>query len=152
MSTCPKCQSNNITQTPRGPHIGEYCADCDSFIRWVPQGLENFIWPIGSKHKGKRILDILKTDKRYLEWAAENLTTSPGLKKKAQEALQTAQGTQTTPCAPLAQNKEKTPIECPPGACTTCTKECPLLDNYQSTPNKKKPLRPPSDDDRAPWE
>lgn len=151
MSTCPRCQSNNITQTPRGPHIGEYCADCGSFIRWVPQGIESFVWPIGSKHKGKRILDILTVDKPYLIWAAENMSAL-NLKKKAQEALQTIQGTQTTPSVPLAQNKEKTPVECPPGACTTCTKECPLLNSYQSTTKKNKPLRPPSDDDRAPWE
>jgi hypothetical protein len=141
---CPKCQSNNTVQSKRGPHIGEYCADCGAHIRWVPQGLENFIWPVGTKHKGKRILDILKTDRRYLEWAAENISI-PGLCKKAQEALQYSQGPQTTPTVPLSQNKEK---QCLPGACATCTKECHLLEGHQG----KKPLRPPSSDDRAPWE
>jgi hypothetical protein len=148
MSTCPNCQSNNTTQTPRGPHIGEYCADCSSFIRWVPQGLENFIWPIGAKHKGKPILEILRTDKRYLEWAAEAIS-SPGLKKKAQEALSHAGSTQTTSSTPPPKEIASNEPQCTSTQCATCTKECPLINNYRP----KKALRPPSDNDnKAPWE
>jgi len=135
---CPKCQSNSTTQTPNGPHVGEYCADCGFFIRWVPQGLQNFIWPIGAKHKGKPILEILKTDKRYLEWAAENMST-PGLKKKALEALQTLNPTRSTP---QALPSSEIGIKAPQGkvALPPLKRVLPPI------------LRPPSDDDRAPWE
>jgi len=92
---CPQCQSDKTIRRPSGPHIGEYCEECHRFIRWVPQGLENFIWPIGTKHKGKKILDILRDDRDYLVWAAENISM-PNLKKKAQEALNKSGGTHTT--------------------------------------------------------
>ena len=128
---CPKCQSNNTVQSRRGPHIGEYCADCGAHIRWVPQGLESFIWPVGTKHKGKLLLEILKTDRRYLEWAAENMTASPGLCKRAREALQYSPGTQTTP---LSQDS---PVQ-----------------STQALPKRVPPsiIRPSSSDDRLPWE
>jgi len=136
---CPKCQSNSTTQTPKGPHIGEYCTDCGSFIRWVPQGLEKFIWPVGAKHKGRRILEILRTDKRYLEWAAESMTASPGLRKKALEALQTLQGPQSTPQALPSPGQV---ISAPQGKVALP----PLKLVHPPT------MRPSSDDDRAPWE
>lgn len=128
--SCPQCQSNNLIRKPSGPHIGEYCGDCGAHIRWVPQSIENFIWPIGAKHKGKRILDILKTDRPYLQWAADTIST-PGLKKRAQEALQYNLTHQTTP---LPQNR---PVQ-----------------STQALPKRPLPptLRPPSSDDRAPWE
>ena len=86
MSQCPKCYSTETYQKQSGPHTGEYCVICDAWIRWLPQGLEKFVWPIGQKHKGKLILDIAKHDRPYLEWAADNLS-SPKLKEKAREAL-----------------------------------------------------------------
>jgi hypothetical protein len=145
MSMCPKCQSNNTVQTQKGPHVGEYCADCSAFIRWVPQGLQNFIWPVGAKHKGKPILEILRTDRPYLEWAAENMTASPGLRKKALEALSTLSPTQS---APKALTSPDQVISAPQVKMTLP----PLKRVLPPTQTQAQTLRPPSSDDRAPWE
>jgi ribosomal protein L37AE/L43A len=131
---CPQCQSDKTVRKPKGPHIGEYCADCGRFYRWVPQGLENFIWPIGTKHKGKHILDILKEDRRYLTWAAETISP-PGLRRKAQEALQSTIGPMTTPSNPGANNAFKKIVSSNPIVST----------KHDSN------LRPPNDT-KLPWD
>jgi hypothetical protein len=97
---CPSCNSINVTTKIVGPHKGEYCVDCGKHIRWVPQGTDSFKWPIGAKHKGKTLKQIYDTDKNYLIWAAENVS-SPNLKKKAIEALRLYGGIQTTPQTPI---------------------------------------------------
>jgi hypothetical protein len=81
------CGSDNSYTRQVGPHLGEYCSNCDKWIRWISQPLDQYVWPLGSKHKGKLILAIAKNDRPYLEWAAFNLDTAPKLKLKAQEAL-----------------------------------------------------------------
>jgi hypothetical protein len=85
---CPKCNSTNIEQRKQGPHVGEYCKNCGKWLRWLPQytNIENFIWPLGTKHKGKTIGSIIKTDPAYLQWAADNIR-SQNLKRKATEIL-----------------------------------------------------------------
>jgi len=100
--------------------------------------LDKFIWPVGAKHKGKPILEILRTNKRYLEWAADNMT-APGLKKKALEALQTLQGTRSTPQA-LTSPDQVTSASQGKVALPPLKRVLPPI------------MRPSSDDDRAPWE
>lgn len=85
-SYCPDHAHAGVYRKKSGPHLGEYCKECDRWIRWVPQGLKGFVWPIGAKHRGDTLQKIADTDPDYLRWAAENLS-SPSLKKKAQEAL-----------------------------------------------------------------
>lgn len=92
---CP-CGSTSTSQHSSGPHIGLYCNSCGKWLQWLPQPIKDFIWPIGSKHKGKPILDILKIDKHYLEWAATTLS-SPKLKAKAIEAIKTIDPTWIPP-------------------------------------------------------
>lgn len=81
---CPHHPQGKKIQKSCGPHLGEYC-ECGTWLRWVPKNILDFIWPIGSKHKGKTLKEILHTDRRYLEWAAQNV--SGKLAEKAQEAL-----------------------------------------------------------------
>lgn len=72
MKKCPDCYSTEFYTQKKGPHIGEYCSNCNKWIRWVPGRWQDFIWPMG-KYKGKKVEDILKMDKGYLKWASENL-------------------------------------------------------------------------------
>jgi len=88
MPYCPDHMHAGTYRKKSGPHLGEYCSECNRCIQWVPQTLSEFIWPIGSKHKGDTLSKIAETDPDYLRWAAENLS-SPSLKKKAQQALTT---------------------------------------------------------------
>jgi hypothetical protein len=92
MALCT-CGDDNVVTRRSGPHVGEYCASCCKWLRWVPQGIENFVWPIGAKHKGTLILTIARIDRPYLEWAAKELS-SPTLKAKAKEALRYHQDSQ----------------------------------------------------------
>jgi hypothetical protein len=114
---CLSCNSNNVTTKQVGPHIGEYCAGCGKHIRWVPQGTDNFKWPIGAKHKGKTLKQIYDTDKNYLVWAAENVT-APNLKRKAQEALKLYGGISATPGSivtkPVSHTRSAADDELPP--------------------------------------
>ena len=82
---CSSCGSVETVQKSNGKHLGEYCAGCDKWIRWVPQDWKNFIWPVGNKHKGHTLISILVNDRPYLEWASQNMSGS--LQKRAQEAL-----------------------------------------------------------------
>ena len=82
--TC-SCGSIETVQRPQGKHIGEYCSGCDTWIRWVPQSWQKFVWPIGKTHKGELLSVILAKDRPYIEWAAGNIQGS--LQKRAQEAL-----------------------------------------------------------------
>lgn len=88
MSTCPKCNCTQVTIKDKGPHRGEFCSECGTWIRWVKKPVGEFVWPIGSKHKGKMIKDILQRDQEYLEWASNNLDGS--LARVAKEALSKA--------------------------------------------------------------
>lgn len=85
MSVCSKCSATEFYTKTSGPHIGKYCAVCDAWVCWVPKKWQDFVWPIGKAHRGKKLGDIVKTDRSYLEWARENLKGS--LQKKANEAL-----------------------------------------------------------------
>jgi hypothetical protein len=108
MNPCPKCGSTEErVLKEKGPHKGEYCGACGHFYRWVPKGIEEFIWPIGSKHKGKPILEILKTDRAYLEWAAASIS-APNLCKKAQEALSYSTSPSTPPKPKLILTRKPT--------------------------------------------
>lgn len=91
---CSSCNGERTVKKPVGKHIGEYCASCNKWIRWVPQDWKNFIWPVGTKHKGHTLISILINDRKYLEWAAENMTGH--LQKRAQEALASSEPPSTT--------------------------------------------------------
>jgi hypothetical protein len=108
ISNCPKCGSTEErVLKEKGPHKGEYCGACGHFYRWIPKGIEEFVWPVGSKHRGKLILEILKIDRPYLEWAAASISI-PNLCKKAQEALSYSTPTQPTPKPKLVLTRKPT--------------------------------------------
>jgi len=79
------CGSNRSVQRASGQHIGEYCAVCDKWLRWIPQDWSKFVWPVGAKHKGKTLAFIVQNDRPYVEWAAKEMKGT--LQKRAQEAL-----------------------------------------------------------------
>ena len=86
--TCSACGSEEAIQKDTGKHIGEYCTVCGKWLRWVPGNWRDFVWPVGAKYKGKTLAYILFNDRKYLEWAAENMTGNLTLKKRAMEALE----------------------------------------------------------------
>lgn len=83
--TC-SCGNTEKIQRRQGQHLGEYCSQCGRWIRWVPQDWKKFVWPVGDKHKGQLLSDILVNDKPYLEWVSQNITGT--LQKRAKEALE----------------------------------------------------------------
>lgn len=85
MPLCNKCGSNKTTNKKSGPHLGEYCASCGRWLRWVSIPWQDFVWPVGVKHRGKTLKKIAETDIRYLRWAAENMKGT--LQSRAQGAL-----------------------------------------------------------------
>lgn len=82
---CLNCGSKDRIKKEKGPHTGEYCSDCGKWIRWIPKPWQEFVWPVGSTHKGKLLSNIVRHDRRYLIWASENLKGN--LKERAVEAL-----------------------------------------------------------------
>lgn len=101
---CSECSCTNFYTKKSGPHIGEYCTQCDKWIRWIPGKWQDFVWPVGTKHKGKKVEDILKVDKDYLEWASENL--GGRLQKIAIQALNEKKSTKITK-EPYLQNDDE---------------------------------------------
>lgn len=56
-----KCCNGNKIEKVKTPHIGEYCADCGKWLRWIPQNKpwQEFKMPFG-KYKDKTLLEIQK--------------------------------------------------------------------------------------------
>lgn len=34
---CPECGTSTVVHREKHPHIGEYCAACGKWLRWVPK-------------------------------------------------------------------------------------------------------------------
>jgi hypothetical protein len=86
---CNSCGGDEFYTKKNGPHRGKYCTGCGAWKCWIPGNWQDFIWPIGKTHKNKKLGDIIQVDRRYVEWAAENLKGS--LQKRAKEALENAE-------------------------------------------------------------
>lgn len=80
---CPRCGYRTYLER-RGNHIGWWCLSC-GYIKFVPQKWQSFIMPFG-KYKGKKLIDLLDTDREYLQWCAENLDNEK-IKGKIKSAL-----------------------------------------------------------------
>lgn len=87
MRPCPQCGATERHTKKKGPHTGEYCVSCGNWFRWVRGPWQDFVWPVGSKHRGRKLVDILRLDPEYLEWATENIKKNR-LKEVAKEALE----------------------------------------------------------------
>lgn len=85
--SCPDCGCKEKDYRKNGPHVGEYCTECGKWLQWISQALEDFVWPVGAKHRGKKIMQILKEDPSYLMWAAENMSAK-NLRERAKQALE----------------------------------------------------------------
>ena len=86
---CPPCNvlCLEVTEGIPSPHAGKYvCPSCRAFRGWIstPWTFEraaSFVVPIGC-HKGQTLAEIEATgDRRWIEWAAVNL--SKGIAKAA---------------------------------------------------------------------
>lgn len=71
--SCKKCNHTVFVYSKKNQHIGEYCAKCAAWQRWIPQNNEIEIMPFG-KYKSQNIADIQDTE--YLEWLVINLKTN----------------------------------------------------------------------------
>lgn len=71
---CQKCGCEDVVEKERGPHLGQYCAGCGAFDRWLPkprsieESLEA-VMPFG-KHKGTKLSELPPD---YIRWCIENL-------------------------------------------------------------------------------
>jgi uncharacterized protein (DUF3820 family) len=70
--SCKKCNHPVFVYTKKGNHIGQYCAKCGAWQKWMPQNNPIDVMPFG-KYKGQNINDI--QDKSYLTWLKENLSS-----------------------------------------------------------------------------
>lgn len=78
---CTVCHSQKFETLPRGDHIGEYCATCGKWQRWIPkpidrEGAMSFIMPFG-KYKGRELSSILAENKGYVEWLSREFKGKP---------------------------------------------------------------------------
>ena len=64
-------------------HIGAYCPVCGAYQQWLPQGGPDILYY--GKYKDEKIEDIVKKDKRYLEWLKDNCKRS--VKNKIEKYL-----------------------------------------------------------------
>jgi uncharacterized protein (DUF3820 family) len=89
------CGCAETKQEKRGPHLGDFCAGCGKWLRWLPQNSDNwreFVMPFG-KYRGFTLANIALDDPEYLTWAAEKLTgTIQRRCKQAADDMKTAIG------------------------------------------------------------
>ena len=67
---CKICNHDKFTYRISGPHLGQYCENCDRWQKWLPQTQYLETMPFG-KYKGQKINDI--QDIQYLTWLLSNL-------------------------------------------------------------------------------
>jgi len=70
MNQCKKCAHAVMVYSIVNKHLGQYCAKCGAWQKWISQNNPVDIMPFG-KYKGQNIAEI--TDRNYLEWLAINL-------------------------------------------------------------------------------
>lgn len=72
---CKYCGGEVFEERMRGIHLGLYCSQCNRLYKFIQQNKPinpDMIWPIGKKHKGEKLSDILKNDREYLVWFSNN--------------------------------------------------------------------------------
>lgn len=70
MNKCKNCAGAEFFYQISGPHLGQYCAGCKTWQKWMPQTQHLETMPFG-KYKGQKINDI--QDTQYLTWLLSNL-------------------------------------------------------------------------------
>ena len=69
--TCKRCSGTQFFYQVSGPHLGQYCSDCQTWQRWVPQGPA----PVGcmpwGRYAGTPIAEM--TDVGYMRWMVQSL-------------------------------------------------------------------------------
>jgi uncharacterized protein (DUF3820 family) len=73
ITNCKKCGHDKFYEAPSGTHLGQYCAKCYSWQKWLPQNNPITIMPFG-KYKGELIAEI--NDLPYLVWLEHNLNAT----------------------------------------------------------------------------
>ena len=75
MITCPECQSQTFEEKKTRPHLGLYCVECGTWIKWIAHPVihyTNYVLTFG-KYKGSRI-GYIPTD--YLIYGEKNFNGS----------------------------------------------------------------------------
>ena len=73
MNNCKKCGHNSFEYRDSGKHVGQYCAKCETWQKWIPQNNPIKIMPFG-KYKGDFISEI--NDYQYLGWLEQSLSAT----------------------------------------------------------------------------
>jgi hypothetical protein len=84
MNNCKNCGHQEFVYRKVGNHIGQYCLQCETWQKWMPQNNPMEVMPFG-KYKGQKISEII--DLEYLNWMQENCTTNPRLVKSIRQRL-----------------------------------------------------------------
>ena len=87
--TCPRCGSSKFETRKVAMHVGQYCAACGRWIRFLAQHESIEVMPFG-RHAGTRITNLATN---YLRWILENVTLK-GRLLKALEAEFERRGTE----------------------------------------------------------
>ena len=70
MNNCKKCGHDSFEYRESGNHVGQYCAKCEAWQKWISQNKPMKTMPFG-KYKGEIISEI--NDYQYLEWLEQSL-------------------------------------------------------------------------------
>jgi hypothetical protein len=85
MNNCKKCGHEEFIYRESGKHIGEYCANCEAWQKWIPQNNPIKIMPFG-KYKGDLISEI--NDYQYLGWLEQSLSATEENRNKFPKVIE----------------------------------------------------------------
>jgi len=71
-------------------HYQVNCPGCNQFCKWLSQGGPPKLYY--GKHKGRAIKDVLKEDRRYIEWLSRQSWVDAKLRALLVSALQESDG------------------------------------------------------------
>ena len=69
---CKHCGEVEAAIRQNSIHHSAYCTVCGAFIKHVPQSETDFKMPFG-KYKGVNASQVVTEDRRYAEWARDNM-------------------------------------------------------------------------------
>ncbi len=85
MNQCKKCAHAVMVYSIVNKHLGQYCAKCGAWQKWISQNNPVDIMPFG-KYKGQNIAHI--EDTAYLTWLYQNLTSGQTNMKNPEKLIE----------------------------------------------------------------
>lgn len=87
MNNCKKCSHTIFVYSIVNKHLGQYCAKCGAWQKWMPQNNPIDIMYIG-KYRGQKIADIVERDREYAVNLLHNLTSGQITIKNPEKLIQ----------------------------------------------------------------